>query len=174
MHCTIGQEMSAVSGEIVNSAVAGVIAALTATLILGIARWIIDNRAKRREISILREILTDGRKRVYDARDTFHQAMGVTSPADYLRVAQYNNMVKRLDVALKNWTPNLSHKRKKAILNALDWYHTDGLMAVKREGKAVWVELVEGKWPTEEMTLEAARKKFGNIEEICWLRMKEQ
>ena len=159
------------SSEIANSAIAGVIAALTATIIIGIAKWIKDFKARRQETAILRELLTDGRKRVYDAVETYHRGINVTSSADYLRAAQYNNMIKRLDLALKHWTPNLSHKDKKAIFDALNWYHTDGLMAIKREDKAVWLELAEGKWPTKEMPLESARNKFDNIEAIRWLRM---
>ena len=95
------------TSEIGNSVVAGVVAALAATAILGIAKWIRDFCARRRDVACIREILTDGRKRVYEAKDTFHPGMDTSSEEDYLRAAQYNNMARRLDVALKNWTPNL-------------------------------------------------------------------
>ena len=161
------------TNEIGNSAIAGVIAALTATVILGIAKWIRDFHARRRDVAYIREILTDGRKRVYEAKDTRHVAMDTSSQADYLRAAQYNNMAKSLDVALKNWTPGLFNVRKKAIFDALDWYHTDGLLAIKVNNKPpVWVEPPEGKWPTSTMSLDAAKSKFEKIEAIRWLRMK--
>ncbi len=160
-----------VSSEITNSAIAGVLAALVATIILGIAKWITLRAARSREIAFLREILSDGRRRVYEAKDTFHKGMNATSPADCLRAARYNNMLKRLDPALKYWTPNLSQIRKKAIFDALNWYNTDSLLAKVHDGAPVWVEPPEGKWLGAEMSMEAARSKFEKIEEIRWLRL---
>ena len=161
------------TSEIGNSAVAGVVAALAATAILGIAKWIRDFCARRRDVAYIREILTDGRKRVYEAKDTFHQGMDTSSEEDYLRAAQYNNMARRLGVALKNWTPNLHNIQRKAILDALNWYHTDKLLAVKGNNEHVWFEPPEeGKWPARTMPLDAAKSKFEKLEAIRWLRMK--
>ena len=160
------------TSEIGNSALAGVVAALAATTILGIAKGIRDFCARRRDVACIREILTDGRKRVYEA-DTFYRGMDTSSEEDSItRVAQYNNMARRLGVALKNWTPNLHYIQRKAIFDALNWYHTDKLL-VKGNNKPVWVDPPEeGKWINRTMPLAAAKSKFEKIEAIRWLRMK--
>ena len=122
--------------SIAQSAVAGLIAALTATAILGFAKCVRQWSAKRQDVRYLRNLLTEGRKRVLEAGDTFHKGMNATSSGDALRAAQYNNMVKRLGIALEKWMVDLSHDQRKDIFDALDWYHTDSLQAVKKDGKS--------------------------------------
>ena len=134
--------------SIAESAIAGLIAALTVTTILGLARCVRQWRAKRQDVGYIRNLLTEGRKRVMQATDTYHIGMDATSSGDALRAAQYNNMLKRLGVALEKWTVDLSHDQRKDIFDALDWYHTDSLQAVKKGEKAVFIEIPDGKWPT--------------------------
>ena len=76
-----------------------------------------------------------------EAGDTFHKGMNATSSGDALRAAQYNNMVKRLGIALEKWMADLSHDQRKDIFDALDWYHTDSLQAVKKDGKAAFIDI---------------------------------
>ena len=140
--------------SIAQSAVAGLIAALTATAILGFAKCVHQWSAKRQDVRYLRYLLTKGRKRVLEAGDTFYTGMNTTLSGDALRAAQYNNMVKRLGIALEKWMMNLSHDQRKDVFDSLDWYHTDSLQAVKKDGKAVFVEIPDGRWPTTEMPLE--------------------
>ena len=109
---------------IAQGAVAGLIAALAATAILGVTNIVRQRVAKNRDVKHLRDIVIEGRERVMMAEDTFHKGMDATSSADAIRAAQYNNMIKRLDIALEKWTVNLSHDQRKDILEALDWYHT--------------------------------------------------
>ena len=146
--------------SIAQSAVAGLIAAMTATAILGFAKCVRQWSAKRQDVRYLRNLLTEGRKRVLEAGDTFHKGMNATSSGDALRAAQYNNMVKLLSITLEKWMVNLSHDQRKDVFDALDWYHTDSLQAVKEDGKAVFVEIPDGRWPTTEMPLERAKENF--------------
>ena len=159
--------------SIVQSAAAGLIAALMATVILGFARLVRQWSARRQDVRYIRKLLMDGRKRVMDAEDTFHQGMNATIPGDALRAAQYKNTTKRLRVALKLWAVNLSHDQRKDIFDALDWHYTDSLHAVKRDGQVAFVDLdvSHGRWPTTEMTLQAAKEKFKKLEDIKWLSL---
>ena len=157
--------------SIAQSAVAGLIAALTATAILGSAKCVRQWSAKRQDVRYLRNLLTEGRKRVLEAGDTFHKGMNATSSGDALRAAQYNNMVKRLGIALEKWMADLSHDQRKDIFDALDWYHTDSLQAVKKDGKAVFIDIPDGRWPTTEMSLEVANEKFEKLQSIMWLKL---
>ena len=52
--------------------------------------------------------------------------------ADALRAAQYDNMLKELDVALEKWLPNLSNAQRKDVYDALDWYHIGKLQSNKK------------------------------------------
>ena len=158
--------------SIVQSAFAGVIAALTATAILGIAKCIRQWWARRQDVKYIREVLIEGRKRVMEATDTLHKGMNATSSANALRAAQYNNMIKKLGVALEKWMLDLSHDHKKEIFDALDWYHTNSLQAIKNNGKAVYIVLPDGLWPTTEMSLDAAKAKFEKLQSIKWLKLK--
>ena len=158
--------------DIVSSAVAGLIAALTATIILGIAKWVRQWWVRRQDVSYLRDVLSEGRKRVMEAKDTFHEGMNATSSADVLRAAQYNNMIKKLGVALEKWMVNLPHKHRKDVFDALDWYHTDSLQAIEKDGQAVYVDIPDGKWPTTAMPMEMAKEKFEKLQSIKWLKLK--
>ena len=95
-------------------------------------------------------------------------------PADVLRAAQYNNMTKELGVAIERWALNLSHAQRKDIYDALDWYHTGGLYATKRDEGVVFMDIPEGRWPTVEMSMEAAREKFDRLEALEWLKLSEE
>ena len=55
---------------IAGSAVAGLIAALTATIILGTAKWIYLEHLQRLDVKQIREVLTDGRRRVMESKKT--------------------------------------------------------------------------------------------------------
>ena len=102
---------------------AGLIAALTATIILGAAKWIHLKYFQRLDVKQIREVLTTGRKRVMDA----------TLPGDVLRAAQYNLIIKQLRVALDHTTSKLPYAKRKDIFDALDWYHVKFLYATKDE-----------------------------------------
>ena len=159
--------------SIAQGAVAGLIAALVATAILGLAGHVRQRLAKRRDVRDIRDLLIQGRKRVMEAKDTFHSGMRVMMPADTLRAAQYNNMIREVGVALERWTVNLSHAQRKDVYNALDWYHTDGLHSTKKDEEVVFVELPVGRWPTTTMSKEAAKGKFEKLQSIEWLKLEE-
>ena len=67
-----------------------------------------------------------------------------------------------MGVTLERWTLNLSHDQRKDIYDALDWFGTNSLQAVRRnsDGSVQFVQLPEGRWHTTEMTMELALEKF--------------
>ena len=81
------------------------------------------------------------------------------------------SMIREVGVTLDKWAGNLSHAQRKDLYNALDWYHADGLYATKRDGKVEFMELPEGKWPTTEMSLQEASRKFDQLQSIKWLKL---
>lgn len=161
------------------SAVAGLIAALAATTILGLAKLTQPWLARRRDIRYIREILVKGRKRVMEDKDTYHKNMDATSSADVSRAAQYNLMVKELGLALDKWTPALSYNQRKEIYEALNWFHTDKLLATVVENrnqgddrKIQYVDDVpDGKWTTRVMEMQFAKEMFDNLQSIKWLKL---
>ena len=157
---------------IAQGAVAGLIAALVTTIILGLAKYALQRFANRQDVKYIRALLTQGRRRVMAAEDTVNKDMGTLIPADVLRAAQYNNMIREVGVALEKWTVNLNHGQRTDLYDALDWYHTDGLYATMKEGKVMFTELPEGIWPTVEMSSEAASNKFGRLQTVEWLKLK--
>ena len=160
--------------SIAQGAFTGLIAALAATTILGLARYARRWWANRQDVKYIRELLTEGRIHVMEARDIFFDGMGATASADSIRATQYNRMIKELGIALERWTVNLSHTQRKDIYDALDWYHDrpDALFAIKRDEKVVFREIPDGKWPTVDMSMEAAREKFDKLQSIKWLKLK--
>ena len=159
--------------EATGSVLAGVVAAIVATAILGVAKWIRGKWLQRRDVLQLREILRDGRKRIVESQEVFHKGMNSTLPASVLRCAQYNLMIKQLAIALDHRTTNLPYTSRKQVLDALDWYHTDSLLATKdAKGRPTFVIPSEGQWPATEMHLSAAVDRFNKLEAIGWLRLR--
>ena len=158
--------------SIIEGAVAGLIAALTATIILGLSKSIYKYCRERNDVRHIRDVLIEGRRRVMKAKDTYRKDMDARISEGALRAAQYNSMLNKLSKYLYNWSMHLSHDKRKELFDALDWYHTDSLQAIKRDGKAVFVDLPEGKWPTTEMSMEAAKMKFEKLQSIKWLKLK--
>ena len=160
--------------DIAGSAVAGLIAALTATFILVVLKWIRERYLEHLDVRQIQEVLTDGRKRVMEkSKETFNPNMNVTLRADVLRAAQYNLMIKQLRVALDHTTSKLPYAKRKDIFNALDWYHVESLYATKdKRDNPVFVDLPVGSWPTLEMQESRAVDKFKRLESIKWLKLK--
>ena len=152
---------------------AGLIAALTATIILGAAKWIRLKYLQRLDVKQIREVLTTGRKRVMESKETFYHGMDATTPGDVLRAARYNLIIKQLRVALDHTTSKLPYAKRKDIFDALDWYHVESLYATKdKRGNPVFVDLPVGSWLTNEMQESQAVDKFKRLESIKWLKLK--
>ena len=159
-------------GDMASSAVAGIVAAIVATAILGAAKWIHMKHLQHLNIRQIRQILTAGRERVMASTDEFNPGMDTTLPADALRCAQYNLMIKQLAIALDHTTTRLPYSKRRQIFEALDWYHAKSLHAIKNDdGRPVFVTLAEGKWPTVEMKASHAIDKFDRLEAIGWLKL---
>ena len=161
--------------SIAPGAIAGVIAAVTATAILGIASCVRRFVARRQDIRAIREILLVGKKRVLESKGTSKTNMDATISGNVLRAAQYNSMIKQLRIALEKWHVNLSNNQRKEILEALDWYKTDKLTATKNIiGQVTFPELPEGVYPTGDMELEYAENKFNRLQSIKWLHLNDE
>lgn len=160
--------------DTVQSAIAGVIAAVVAAILLesarGVRRWI----ARRRDVKYIRELVIEGRERILNARVTYNERR-VKYSEDFLRAAQYNHMIKKLRVGLEKWTPNLSHAHRRDLMDALDWYHTGGLHLVKggshKYESSFQDDFPEGKWPTEDMKESHVTDRFTRLQAIRWLKL---
>ncbi len=107
-------------GPIEQGAVAGLIAGLAVSVVLGAIRYIQWQFANRQDVESIRDLLTQGRMRVMNAEDTFHKGMNAMIAAGVLRAAQYNYLMRQVEVALEKWTVHLSHRQRKDIYDALD------------------------------------------------------
>lgn len=159
--------------SIAQSAVAGLIAALAATFILGIAKYVRHLWGRRQDVKYIRSLLIEGRGRVMGSKDMHFKGMNASISEGAMRAAQYNVMLKQIGLALEKWAVMLSHDQRKDIYDALDWYHAnpEGLPAIRRNGKVVVVELPEGRLPVEEMSLQAAKDSFERLGSIKWLKL---
>ena len=59
--------------SIAGSIVAGMIAALAATTIMGVAKYVRDSLARRQDVKYIRALLIEGRGRVKGARNTLNK-----------------------------------------------------------------------------------------------------
>ena len=156
---------------ILQGAVAGVIAAVTATAILGVAKWVHQWWLRSQDVNYLRDLLVEQRKRVLEDRDKHLSGLDAVASANRLRAALYNNMIKKLGVVMEKWLVNLSHKQRKDIAEALDWYYSDELKATKIDGMVTFLDIPDGKWPVPDMPIAAAKKKFEKLQSIKWLKL---
>ena len=161
-------------GPIEHGALAGLIAGLAVTVFLGVASYIRQRWANRKDVEYIRDLLTQGRSRVMNAEDTYHKGMNASMPADVLRAAQYNYMMRQVEVALERWAVHLSHDQRKDIYDALDWYNADGLYATEKNGRVEFHEIREGRWPTTQMAMNHAKRKFERLQSIEWLKLKPE
>ena len=161
------------------SAIAGLIAGVVAPAILAGVESIRKSWLRRRDVKAVRDLLTDGRKRVMEAETRTYHGMPYPVPADVLRAAHYNKMIKQLDGAFNRWAVNLSPKQMKDIkdiFDALDWYHTDPsellLISPNNHGEEIKpIELPDGIWPLPKMQKKEAEKKFDKLQSIKWLQL---
>ena len=157
---------------IVEGGLSELIGAFALTILLGMSGWLRSRMARRRDLKYIRGILIQGQQLVMGAKDVDHEGVGAISPADVFRAAQYNNMIRRLRPALERWAVNLSHADRRDVFNALDWFHTEGLMAVRVQDEMVYVHVPDGEWPAKDMSLDAAREIFEKLQAIKWLKLK--
>ncbi len=158
--------------DIAGNALAGVIAAVTATVLFSLLQWCRQLYLRRLDIKQLREVVTDGRRRVMEAKDRYDDSLQITIPVDVLRAGQYNLMIRQLEVLLNHTTSQLPYAKRKEIFVALDWYNLESLPVIKdKRGKAVFVNLPAGKWVPENMPQTVAQHKFERLESIKWLKL---
>ena len=157
--------------SIALSALAGVIAALTATAILGVASYIRRLAARRQAIRHLQHLFTHAREGVIQAEeqriDSTHQRI----PANALRAARYNVMLKELEIALDKWSTALSYDQRQEIIEAVDWYNLRAF-SVEEDwpGRAALKKMPDGIW-IGDLEHETAQERFQNLESIKWLKL---
>ena len=151
--------------------VQGVIVGLVVAIFLALSQWCYVRHLERVDVRQVRELLSEGRQRVMEAKDTFNSAMGVTFAGDVLRAGQYNLMLKQLRVVLDPVGSKLSYRKRKDIFDALDWYNVGALHVIKNnEGNPVFHPPV-GQWIAAEMRPGDASRRFQRLESIKWLRL---
>ena len=158
--------------SIETSAIAGLIAALAATTILGLASYVRGRWVRRRDEIHIRQILLDGKKAVMGAEHKYLSNIRKLVPADVARVGHYNKMITKLSIALEKWALGLSHKQRKDLFDALDWFHTDHLFVHEESGILRFKEFPDGKWTHGTLQLEEAQYKFEQLHAIKWLKFK--
>ena len=116
-------EMDDIAAGAIGGAIAGVVAAGILAFLGQLHRW----QTRRRDEVNIRDVVTRGRERVMESRETHYSGPDVTMSADEIRAAQYNLMIRQLNVELERTTPNLRHTQKRDIYDALDWFRTESL-----------------------------------------------
>ena len=107
------------------------------------------------------------------AEDTFHEGMGTLMPSDLLRAAQYNNMIREVGVALDRWVLNLSHAQRRTYMMPWTGITQMSYTPPRRMGKWCLWNSLKDRWPTAEMSMEAARRKFEKLQSIKWLKLED-
>ena len=168
-----GSDAMSSGADIAGNALAGVIAAVTATVLFSILQGCRQQYLRRLDVKQIREVVTDGRRRVMEAKDTFIRSMNTRVTGDVLRAGQYNLMTRQLEVVLNHTTSQLPYAKRKEIFAALDWYNLESLPVIKgKQGEPVFVDLPAGKWVPKDMKESVARQKFERLESIKWLKLK--
>ncbi len=158
--------------SIVQGAIAGLIAALATTFILGAARVVYNGLERHREARIIREILVEGSKLVLETEDAPVENMQAVLPADKLRAARYNRMLKKVGFALEKRVKHLRIDQIEELYYALDWHNTEGLHVTKRtDGRIEFHNVPDGQWPGTTMTTEIAKHRFEQIQAVSWLNL---
>ncbi|MYB89124.1 MAG: hypothetical protein F4X93_04100 [Proteobacteria bacterium] len=155
-----------------DSVLQGAAAGLIAAIAIGLFKYIYIQRARYQDIKHIRSLVIEGRKQVMGAKDHLNEEGKVKYSADFLRCAFYNNMLKKLKVALDKTAVTLTHVHRKEIYDALNWYNTDIYMrdSIMIAGDQFY-DLPEGKWPSHVMLFEEAKRKFENLQDIKWLKL---
>ena len=157
--------------SIASSALAGVIAALTATAILGVASYIRRWAAIRQAIKHLQHLLTQGREGVLQAEEQQLESTDRKIPENTVRAVRYNVMLKELEVALDKWSTALSYDQRQEIIEALDWYNLRAFPVEEDLPDVFRLEkMPDGVW-IGDLRLETAQQKFHNLKSIKWLRL---
>lgn len=92
-------------------------------------------------------------------------------PANALRAARYNVMLKELKVALDKWSTALSYDQREEIIEALDWYNLT-TFSVEEDwpGRVKLKTIPDGVW-IGDLRSETAQEKFQNLKSIKWLKL---
>ena len=157
--------------SIASSALAGVIAALTATTILAVASYIRRLAARRQAIRHLQHLFTDGRVGVMQAEEQHIGSARLRIPANTLRAARYNVMLKELGIALDKWSTALSYDQRQEIIEAVDWYNLRSY-SVEQDwpGRAALKRMPDGVW-IGDLEEETAQEVFQKLKSIKWLKL---
>lgn len=158
---------------IVEGAIGGAIAGVVAAAILGALGWLHRWQLRRQEVAYIRDVVTQGRKRVLEAKEFTVRRTGKKLPADKVRADDFNLMVKELGVALEHTTPNLVATQKKDMYGAVDFFHTKHSYVIDTPFGAEFAsDIPPGRWPNTTMEETDAVAIFERLESIKWLKLK--
>ena len=92
-------------------------------------------------------------------------------PANALRAARYNVMLKELKIALDKWPAAFSYNQRQAIIDAVDWYNLR-TFSVEQDwpGRAALKRMPDGVWEGD-MDFKTAEDRFRNLKSIKWLKL---
>ena len=92
-------------------------------------------------------------------------------PANALRAARYNVMLKELEFALDKWSTALSYDQRQEIIEAVDWYNLRAF-SVEEDwpGRAALKKMPDGIW-IGDLEHETAQERFQNLKSIKWLKL---
>ena len=157
--------------SLVVSSVGGVVAAACFAGLVQLWRvW-----QARKEAGAIRNIIVEFRGLIFDTKDMPDpKDLNVRlARADEWRVVLYNEMLREVGRTLDHWSPHLPLERKQSLLRALDWYHRGRVFVAPGPhivGQKRFLEIEPGTWPGNEMSLDEAKKKFGELEAVKWLK----
>ena len=105
-----------------ESALAGVIAALVATAVLGVARFSRHRFRRRKDIDFIRNLVAQGLPPVLEV-PVDERGFDIVNSG--IRASRFNPMARKLRYALENWTMYLTHEQREDVLDALDWFEAE-------------------------------------------------
>ncbi len=155
-----------------DSVIQGAAAGLIAAIVIGLFKYIQTKLAQFQDVKYIRSLVIEGREQVMGAKDDLDEKEKTKFSADVLRAAFYNNMLKKLNVALEYTVVTLTHDQRKDIYDGLNWYNTDIYRYdIPRIAGDTFHDLPEGKWPSYTMSIKEAKEKFDNLQAIKWLKL---
>ena len=106
--------------EIIEGLVIGVGAGVTTAVILGVYRWLIRLSDRREQISYIRDLIVDHRKRIFSATDKLPDAHDEQLiPADIFRFAYIRDFESALRVALSSRATALNYQEEASLRKVL-------------------------------------------------------
>ena len=130
----------------------------------------------RKEAAVIHNIIVEYRGLIFDTKDVPDPKDSSVrlAGADEWRAVLYNEMLGEVGRTLDHWSPHLPLERKQSLLRALNWYHTGSVFVApgpRIAGHKRFREIEPGTLPSDRMSLDEAKDKFGKLEAVKWLKL---